>query len=210
MPLRIMPNVSNSWSLYGWIQRILSVLAKDDMESVSYTEFVERVKDSLLLDCIKPSPLVDFYVRKALKRERLAARVKLVPGSNEIVMTASGFRYYQGFGVLRLMDRSDRRFNRLTIAQLRKETKSLDAVISDIAGVLRGNDHWPVDSSAEDIPTIVSSIVARIRALGEENTELSSILADNRAVERFLQRRGPATGEGRQNRQPYLTVTPPP
>ncbi|KAL7279728.1 hypothetical protein ACG7TL_006135 [Trametes sanguinea] len=137
-----------------------------------FAELVDRMKDSLLLEGKHAGPRAEYYIGKALKRECLAARVKLVHDRHNgarVVLSPAGFRHFQNFDTLQLLDHRGRKFERLTISQLQQETRTVQQILGELLLVIRASSEKFKDvSTIEALPVVVSEVVGRVRALGEE------------------------------------------
>ncbi|OSC99814.1 hypothetical protein PYCCODRAFT_1469945 [Trametes coccinea BRFM310] len=169
------------------VQTIFSVLAQHDQSSILLLDFVERVKDSMALDLIPPRPRVVAQVHKALRHERLARRIKLVQcadGQIRLELTPSGLTYFRNHNVVRLHHMEHDVLHRLTARELRKETKILNDVLREIRDDIRGSSQTHSGLTAyEDMPHIILTLIERIDALHAQNTELTSMLAEDRGME---------------------------
>ncbi|KAI0666486.1 hypothetical protein C8Q78DRAFT_994880 [Trametes maxima] len=168
----------------------LAVIARNKHSSVSLSDLVEKVKDSIVLDLLPLNSGVKARVLKALKVERLARRIKLVQGQRGAVMlylTPYGLRYFWTYGAVVVYEKDEAMFQRLTIKELRKETRALDSVLLEIRDILREyHPRYSSLSNVEDIPDIVTEVIKKTDTLGEQYTELTSMLAKERAEERAL------------------------
>ncbi|KAI9062809.1 hypothetical protein FKP32DRAFT_1677297 [Trametes sanguinea] len=114
---------------------------------------------------------------------RLAARVKLVQGRDQdvsVVLSPVGVRYFQYLDSLQVLDHHGRKFQRLTITELQKETRTLKAVLLELLDAIRASHRYQNVTAIDQLPATVSDVVGRVKALGETTTELSSILAEYR------------------------------
>ncbi|OSD01991.1 WD40 repeat-like protein [Trametes coccinea BRFM310] len=155
------------------VRTILSTLAKNGLRDILFADLMERVEDSLLLEGKHAGPRAEFFIRKALKRERLAARVKLVQDTNgeaRVLLSPSGFHYFQHLETLQVIDPRGRKFQRLTTAELQKQTRLMKNVLNDLLEVIRTHQYQAHgdDITIEDLPAIVANIVERVKALGEQ------------------------------------------
>ncbi|OSC97461.1 hypothetical protein PYCCODRAFT_1471867 [Trametes coccinea BRFM310] len=161
------------------VQNILGVLAQDDQSSIVLADFVERVQDSMTLDLIPPRPRMVAHVNKVLKHERLARRIKIVQGADG--RERLNFRNYN---IVRLFHDDQEALKKLTVRQLRKETKTLNGILRGIREeIRRSHDRYSTLSAFEDIPHIISTVIERIDALNVQNTELTAMLAEERGME---------------------------
>ncbi|KAI9069638.1 hypothetical protein FKP32DRAFT_1599782 [Trametes sanguinea] len=159
----------------NYLQRVrtaLGNLAKNDLKTILFAELVDHVKDSLILEGGRAGPRADCFVRKALYRERLASRVKLIRGGDDdvkIVLSPYGFQYFQNLGTLQVIDFHGKKFQRLSTNELQKETQSLRNILAELLAVVRASHYGDNAVSAiEDLPGVVARIVARVKTLGEE------------------------------------------
>ncbi|KAI0644128.1 hypothetical protein C8Q79DRAFT_1011922 [Trametes meyenii] len=170
------------------IKNVLCVLAQNDQETIPYAQFLERVETSMLLDLMVMHRGVDGLIRKAILCERCAHRIKFVSkldGSIDLTLTPSGSKYFKNYGIVCLHHEDLRVLEKFTSRQLRKETRILNRVLENIHNVLLENGTQAFTPSCiEDIPAAVARVVQKMRSLGETNTELTSILAEERSVER--------------------------
>ncbi|KAH9896045.1 hypothetical protein C8Q73DRAFT_789832 [Cubamyces lactineus] len=183
----------------NYVQRVrtaLGVSAKNEVDTILLVDLVDRVEDSLILDGKRPGPRAKYFVEKALKRERLAARVKLVQernGNVKVILTSSGLNYYQNFDIFHVIDPNGPKLRRLTVAELQHETYRLNKILGELLEIIRSkDDKYRAVSSFEELPGITASTVNRVRALGEEYTTLSSTLAEHTTFQRTLRAQPPA------------------
>ncbi|KAH9850599.1 hypothetical protein C2E23DRAFT_887222 [Lenzites betulinus] len=172
------------------IKNVLSMIAKDDQQSLPYSELLERVRDSMALDLMTPTRGFEKRIRKAVLHERLAHRVKLAVSSNgllKLTLTLTGVQYFRNFGVLTLYHHDEPSFRKLTVRELRKETQLINDVLAEIRGVIReGYGEQSQAFTDEDIPGIISQLLQKADNLGGQYTKLSSMLAEERKAERAL------------------------
>ncbi|KAI0657555.1 hypothetical protein C8Q70DRAFT_934899 [Cubamyces menziesii] len=175
------------------VQTVLSILAKNDGNTILFDDLVDRVNDSIILEGEgkRAGPRAEFFILKALKRERLAARVKVARDRrNNVVVTlsSSGFQYFQHFDTLNVLDHRGSKFRKLTTAQLQKETRTLEGVLGEVLKVIRtSRDGSYAATTIHELPDIVAEIVGKVVKLDEQYTNVHSILAEHRRAERALQ-----------------------
>ncbi|KAI0827603.1 hypothetical protein BC628DRAFT_1418236 [Trametes gibbosa] len=169
------------------IKNVLSMIAKDDQQSLPYSELLERVRDSMALDLMTPTRGFEKRIRKAVLHERLAHRVKLAVSSNgllKITLTLTGVQYFKNFGVLTLYRHDEPGFRKLTVRELRKETQLINDVLAEIRGVIsEGYGEQSQAFTDEDIPGLISQLLQKADNLGGQYTKLSSMLAEERKAE---------------------------
>ncbi|KAI0667016.1 hypothetical protein C8Q78DRAFT_1082530 [Trametes maxima] len=173
------------------VKNILHIFARDHQDTIPYVQFIERVKDSMLLDLLRLHRGTDALVQKALLSERFARRVKFAQslnGSMILVLTPSGLEYFKWYGVVGLHHKDMHILGKFTLRQLRQETNTLNCVLDNIRNVLSESDcQYFTPSSIANIPTAVARVIQKIQDLNEQNTELMSILAGDRAMEHAIQ-----------------------
>ncbi|KAI0325700.1 hypothetical protein GY45DRAFT_1374552 [Cubamyces sp. BRFM 1775] len=174
------------------VRTVLSTVAKNDQNTILLLDLVDRVKDSIILEGEgrRAGPRAEYFVQKALKRECLAARVKIVRDRNEnlvVNLSPSGFRYFQHLDIVVVLDHRESKFRKLTVDQLQKETQILEGILDEVLKVIRiRRDRYAATAAIERLPGIVTEIVGTVERLEEQYTDLNSILAEHRRVERAL------------------------
>ncbi|KAJ3005287.1 hypothetical protein NUW54_g4406 [Trametes sanguinea] len=176
------------------LKNVLQAAAQNEVPFIWLDDLLDQVSDSQLLDTGKQGSRLKERVLMALARERRAGRVKVERLPNcrsKLSLTSRGLRYFLRHASHCLVDEHSIEFKRLTVRQLRRDTKVLNAVLYEIHQLIFGEDRTSTTKTFEDLPVAVTTLIQKIQAMGERNVELSSLLAENRVAERALWQRYP-------------------
>ncbi|KAJ3007408.1 hypothetical protein NUW54_g3560 [Trametes sanguinea] len=144
------------------VKNVLQRIAQNDVQYISFDDFLDRVGDSQLLDTGRKGSRLKQYVSKSIARECRAGRIRvegLCNSNRKLVFTAQGMRYFQRYALHTLHDENSREFQRLTVRKLRNDTKALNDRLHEIREILTNGqaDQTRTIVYFEDIPSAIQT-----------------------------------------------------